>query len=52
MDDYMLEDTADVDYDVYLECWCLHYQGEIVPLFATDYSAALEEADNIMLTWI
>lgn len=52
MDGYTAADDFDVDYDMHLECWCMHYQGEIVPLFAMDYSGALAEANDILLTWI
>lgn len=47
----VLETGYDVDYDLHLDRWCLHYQGEIICLGAPDFDGAMLEAENILNQW-
>lgn len=47
----VLETGYDLDWDFILDCWCLHYQGEIICLGAEDFDGAMLEAENILNQW-
>ena len=44
----VLETGYDVDFDLHLDCWCLHYNGEIFCLDALSYDSAMLEAEVIV----
>ena len=48
--DYYI-DKYDVEWDFVLDCYCLHYSGEIICLGGMDYDAALGEAAAIVADW-
>ena len=48
---HALETGYDVDWDFVLDCWCLHYQWEIICLGAHDFEGAMLEAEVIVSTF-
>jgi len=45
---HVLETGYDVEFDLHLNCWCLHYSGEIFCLGAGDFDGAMREAEEII----
>ena len=48
--DYYI-DKYDVEWDFNLNCYCLHYSGEIICLSGKSYHTAGCEADAIVADW-
>ena len=46
---HALETGYDVDYDLHLDRWCLHYSGEIICLTeGIDFDGAMKEAEVLV----